>query len=49
MWQLRQRGYQARSVYDVTMLNKGLELTKCEEAKEIFKEIIEHYRFEDRS
>ena len=35
--------------YEVTMLNKGLELTKCEEAKEIFKEIIEHYRFEDRS
>ena len=35
--------------YEVTMLNKGLELTKCEEAKAIFREIIEHYRFTDRS
>ena len=35
--------------YEVNMLNKGLALTKCEEAREIFKEIIEHYRFSDRS
>ena len=35
--------------YEVEMLNKGLALTKCEEAKEIFREIIEHYRFSDRS
>ena len=35
--------------YEVEMLNKGLALTKCEEARSIFREIIEHYRFSDRS
>ena len=35
--------------YEVELLNKGLALTKCEESRSIFKEIIEHYRFSDRS
>ena len=35
--------------YEVEMLKKGITLTKCEEAKAIFREIIEHYRFDDRS
>ena len=35
--------------YEVDMLKKGIEMTKCEEAKAIFEEIIEHYRFEDRT
>lgn len=34
--------------YEVEMLKKGITLTKCEEAKAIFREIIEHYRFDDR-
>jgi PAS domain-containing protein len=35
--------------YEVELLNKGLALTKCEESRSIFKEIIEHYKFSDRS
>ena len=35
--------------YEVELLNKGLALTKCEEARGIFQEIIEHYKFSDRS
>ena len=35
--------------YEVELLNKGLALTKCEESRSIFQEIIEHYKFSDRS
>ena len=35
--------------YEVGLLNKGIKLTDCEKARSIFKEIVEHYKFEDRS
>ena len=35
--------------YEVRMLEKGITLTNCVKAKKVFKEIIDHYRFEDRS
>ena len=35
--------------YEVELLNKGLALTKCEESRSIFQEIIEHYKLSDRS
>ena len=35
--------------YEVGMLNKAINTTSCEDTKEILKEIIDHYRFTDRS
>ena len=35
--------------YEVGLLNKGIKLTDCEKARSIFKEIVEHYKFDDRN
>ena len=35
--------------YEVEMLNKAIEETECEDTKEKLQEIINHYRFEDRT
>ena len=35
--------------YEVTMLNKAIDTTECNDTKEILQEIIDHYRFKDRT